>query len=280
MPGFYYGRVQRTLGQDVAIRPGMNWTDLDAEIRRRIDAMPVADASMVDERSQKYRRDGAHDRSARRTRGVRGVSDRWPRARDRRRSAIRARCSWIRFAAIVKAPKTISPSDASGTRRLQVPRWYRTSTIRDRARFTTALTDALGCSVLATAREASERCAREVATRRPALLVLASTYPRWSGDPSPVRARARAATRWHVRRRRGRAGCAGAPAIARCSMAYRRALSLRAAALETLVNDGGIVSICAASVEMAARADVLPRQSLLRPACIRTIGPRSCTRIG
>jgi len=50
MPEFYYGRVQRALGRDVAVRAGMTWSDLDAEIRRQIVAMPAADATLFDER--------------------------------------------------------------------------------------------------------------------------------------------------------------------------------------------------------------------------------------
>jgi len=50
MPGFYYGRVERTLGESVPVRDGMTWADLDAELRRRIDALPVASASLVSER--------------------------------------------------------------------------------------------------------------------------------------------------------------------------------------------------------------------------------------
>ncbi len=141
MPGFYYGRVQRTLGEDVAIRPGMSWTDLDAEIRRRIDAMPVADASMVDERSRniaamarKIEARGGHvEFAAFPTDGlVRAIDEkRYPRA-----------MFMDRFAAIV-GTKTISPSDAPALAAFKCPDGSHID-YRDRPAFTTALTDALG----------------------------------------------------------------------------------------------------------------------------------------
>lgn len=53
MPGFYYARVQRTLGENVPVKDGMTWSDLDAEIRRRIDTMPLADSSFVGERAER-----------------------------------------------------------------------------------------------------------------------------------------------------------------------------------------------------------------------------------
>jgi hypothetical protein len=49
MPGFYYGRVLRNLGQDVPMAPGSSWADLDAEIRKRVDRIaPVESPAFLD----------------------------------------------------------------------------------------------------------------------------------------------------------------------------------------------------------------------------------------
>ncbi len=140
MPGFYYGRVQRTLGESVPVKPGMTWADLDAEIRRRIDAMPTADASRVDERSkrvaamvQKIRARGGHvEIAAFPTDGlVRAIDEkRYPRA-----------MFLDRFAAIV-GTKTISAADAPALAAFKCPDGSHIDD-RDRAAFTVALSDAL-----------------------------------------------------------------------------------------------------------------------------------------
>ncbi|HEX5122735.1 MAG TPA: hypothetical protein VFV97_05755 [Rhodanobacteraceae bacterium] len=148
MPGFYYGRVQRTLGETVPAKPGMTWADLDAEIRRRIDAMPPADASLVDERSQRIAamvrkieaRGGHVDVAAFPTDGlVRAIDEkRYPRA-----------TFLDRFAGIV-GTKTISPADVPALAAFKCPDGSHID-YRDRPAFTAALTDALAGGVVATA---------------------------------------------------------------------------------------------------------------------------------
>ena len=56
MPAFYYGRVQKNLGEDVSMPQGATWTELDAAIRKRISEISAVDASAVGERSERVAR--------------------------------------------------------------------------------------------------------------------------------------------------------------------------------------------------------------------------------
>jgi hypothetical protein len=141
MPAFYYGRVQRTLGEDVPVRGGMTWSDLDAEIRSRIDALPVADASRVDERlgrvAEMVRRieaRGGHVAFAA------FPTDGLVRAIDAKRYPREMFAD--RLAATVKA-KTIHFEDYPGLAGFKCPDGSHLD-YRDRAAFTTQLVDVLG----------------------------------------------------------------------------------------------------------------------------------------
>jgi len=140
MPGFYYGRVERTLGETIPVTHEMTYADLDAEIRRRIDAMPTADASLVDERSRRVAamarmieaRGGHVEVAAFPTGGlVREIDDkRYPRDK-----------FLDRFAGIV-GTKAISPADVPALAAFKCPDGSHIDR-RDRAAFTAALADAL-----------------------------------------------------------------------------------------------------------------------------------------
>jgi hypothetical protein len=140
MPAFYYGRVQRTLGESVPIAPGMKWADVDAEIRRRIEDISVADASAVRERSvriaEMVRRIEA--------RGGRVVFADFPtdglvRAIDEKRYP--REIFWHPFVEIVKAP-AVGPAENPALASFKCPDGSHLD-FRDRARFTAVVADAL-----------------------------------------------------------------------------------------------------------------------------------------
>jgi hypothetical protein len=140
MPRFYYGRVQRTLGETIPARPGMTWADLDDEIRRRIETMPTADASLVDTRSRhvaalvrKIEARGGHVEIAA------FPTDALVREIDAKRYP--RKLFFDQFVAIVGA-KAISPADAPALAAFKCPDGSHID-YRDRAAFTAALSDAL-----------------------------------------------------------------------------------------------------------------------------------------
>jgi hypothetical protein len=149
MPGFYYGRVERTLGGKIATTPGMTWSDLDVELRGRIDALPAADATMVDERSKrvaamvrKIEARGGHVAFAAFPTGglVRAIDEkRYPRE-----------MFLDRFAAIV-GTKAVSAADVPALAAFKCPDGSHID-YRDRAAFTGALLDALAGGSDATSR--------------------------------------------------------------------------------------------------------------------------------
>lgn len=142
MPGFYFARVMRNLGQTVPITPGMTAHELDQELRRRIAALTPQHGVLDTYRSTS--RALAAQAAAIRARGgrvfflmlpksglVRAIDDRrFPRAQ-----------FWDRFA--LEAGSALHFEDVPAWRPLACPDGSHLD-FRQRTSFTHALVDALG----------------------------------------------------------------------------------------------------------------------------------------
>lgn len=143
MPGFYYARVMRNMGQEVEPKPGMTWNDLDAELRRRIGELQPADARAFEQGASRIL--GMADRIA--ARGGRVLFVLMPRgglvaAADDR--FFPRTVFWDRFAARSSYP-AVSYADVPALRDFGLPDGSHLD-FRDRPRFTNSLVDALGLS--------------------------------------------------------------------------------------------------------------------------------------
>lgn len=141
MPGFYYARVMRNMGQQVAPSPGMTWNDLDTELCRRIDKLQPVDARAFAEGIPPVL--DMADRIA--ARGGRVLFVLMPRgglvaAADDRffpRAAF-----WDRF--VARSPyRAVHYADVPALRDFDLPDGSHLD-FRDRPRFTNSLVDALG----------------------------------------------------------------------------------------------------------------------------------------
>lgn len=142
MPGFYYSRVIRNLGQEVPITAGMTLNDFEQELRKRIEALQPTTASI--ERYEQASQQLAAQTAAIQARGGRVYflmmpKSGWVKAIDDRRFP--QHLFWDRFAATVHAP-TLHFEDVPAWNGLQCPDGSHLD-IRQRLDFTNTLVDAL-----------------------------------------------------------------------------------------------------------------------------------------